>query len=107
MTSAQSLSVYARNPEIKERISILLARVAINVVGEDPANKKSSYIEKRHSLGVAILNNISGYVDRFAYAIFAPDTLTLQSTDSDIEFMISSVFSDIAGVTYDDAQPLA
>ena len=105
MPSAQVLSVIARNPEVKERISILLVKVALNVVGEDPVNRKASYIEKRHNLGVGILNNVGSYIDRFAYAILAPNTLTAQSTDSDIEFMITSVFSDIAGVTYEDAQP--
>jgi hypothetical protein len=88
--------------DFRKRLRIALAKVALAVVGETPSTN-GARDEKRHRLGVAVLNDPDTHLDRIAYAVVAPGTLSTSSTDGDIEFMVSSVFSDLAGVTHHEA----
>jgi hypothetical protein len=84
--------------DFRKKLRIAMAKVALAVVGENPSTN-GTYDEKRHAYGVAVLNNVDAYLDRFAYAAVSQGTLSGLSTDGDIEFMVTSVFSDLAGVT--------
>lgn len=97
----------AVNPDFKARIKILLIGSCIDIIGEDPANKTTAYIEKRHSLAVQILNNPEMFIERFAFAIvsYNSSTINLDSPDGDIQWTINTVFSDIAGLTLAETQP--
>jgi len=66
-------------------------------VGEIFNENKLSLFEKRHKLGTQILNG--DMTNIFADAIVSNNTdININSTDSDLEFMASTVFNDIAGV---------
>lgn len=99
--------VLSKNSDFRAQVQTILIKVALAVVGESLTGKSPEFINKRHNLGVGILNSPESYVDRFSQAIVAPGTLTISSTDNDIEFMITSVFSKIAGVNYTEFQPVA
>lgn len=96
----------ATSPDFKARIKVLLIGSCIDIIGEDPANKSSAYIEKRHSLAVQILNSPEFFIERFAFAVVSYNSsiITTESSDSDIQWTINTVFSDIAGVTYAESQ---
>lgn len=96
----------ATNPDFKARIKVLLIGSCIDIIGEDPANKSTAYIEKRHSLAVQILNNPEFFIERFAFAVVSYNSsiITTESSDSDIQWTVNTVFSDIAGVTYAESQ---
>jgi hypothetical protein len=85
------------NPEFRKRIQIAIAKIALDVVGE-----ASSGIvvkdKRRKDLGIGILNNPSAYVERFSIAVVTNPVINSNSSDGDIEFTVSSVFDDIAGV---------
>jgi hypothetical protein len=97
----------AVNPDFKARIKVLLIGSAIDIVGEDPINKTTAFIDKRHSLGVQILNNPEAFIERFSFAVvgYNGSIITSESSDSDIQYTLNLIFSDIAGVTFADSQP--
>lgn len=85
------------NEDFIKRVKIAVKKTATYVVGEaiDPA--KLELADKRHKLGYQILNGDMTTV--FAEAIVSNNTdININSTDSDLEFMASIVFNDIAGV---------
>jgi hypothetical protein len=87
----------------RQKVQIAMCKVATMVVGEAPtaSNRRD---EKRHALGVAILADGGvSKLDAFAYACGGIGTLSGTSTDNDIEFVVTSVYSDIAGVTGGEA----
>lgn len=92
----------SQDVDFRKRLRVAMAKVALAVVGEAPSTN-GARDEKRHRLGVAVLNSPDPHLDRFAYAVVAPGTLSLASTDGDIEFMVTSVFSDLAGITQREA----
>lgn len=94
------------NVDFRARVKILLIGSAIDIIGENPVGKSELFIKKRHELAVQILNNPDSYIDRFCFAIvsYNSSTLTVNSPDSDIQWTINSLFSDIAGITFAELQ---
>ncbi|MBK7883524.1 MAG: hypothetical protein IPJ81_06795 [Chitinophagaceae bacterium] len=85
------------NEDFLKRIKIAIKKTATNVIGEIFDKNKESLFDKRHKLGTQVLNG--NMTNIFADAIVSNNTdINLNSTDSDLEFMASSVFNDIAGV---------
>lgn len=85
------------NEDFIKRVKIAVKKTATNVVGEaiDPA--KLELANKRHKLGYQVLNGEMTKV--FAEAIVSNNTdININSTDGDLEFMVATVFNDIAGV---------
>ena len=82
------------------RVKVAMAKVAVDVVGESQATTGNNTLahRKRHALGVAILNDPDSYLANFTLATVTNAAITGASTDGDIEFQVSAVFSDIAGV---------
>ena len=88
------------NPDFQVRVRQSMVKTALSVVGETPADPPNTALDdKRHALGVAILENISTHEMTFRRAVVAGGTITEASIDADVEFMVVSVFDDIAGVT--------
>mgnify|MGYP001562724174 CR=1 FL=1 len=80
-----------------KRIKIATKKTATSIVGEVIDPNKLDLAEKRHKLGYQILNGDMSKI--FAEAIVSANTsINENSTDSDLEFMASTVFNDIAGV---------
>jgi hypothetical protein len=82
----------------RQKVQIAMCKVATMVVGEAPT-ASAAKDEKRHKLGVDILQDGGvARLDAFVYACGGVGTLSGASTDNDIEFVVTSVFNDIAGV---------
>lgn len=86
-------------PEFVGRLEISLTKTALAVVGE--AGSGAGH-DKRHALGVAILNNPGKHSGIFLRAIAASDApAVLADTaagDTALDNQVSAVFSDVAGV---------
>ena len=80
------------------RVKVAMAKVAVAVVGEAKGAQDFRDWRKRHALGVAILNDPDSYVDKFVMATVTNAAITGASKDGDIEFQVTAVYPDIAGV---------
>ena len=92
----------ANNSTFKEKVIVAMVKVAVQIVGEAVTVGDEIKHEKRHRLGVKILNDPSLMLMPFAYAIVSGGILVTGSSDADIEFTVTSVFDDIAGVLITD-----
>lgn len=87
----------------KQKVRMAMIKAALDIVGESQSSMSISEWRKRHNLGVAILNDPSAYIDRFAEAAATNTTIAAETdgdsvTDNDIETQIAGQFGDIAGV---------
>ena len=103
--------------EFRQRIKNLLIKVCHAIVGESETGQTEAYWSKRNLLGTNVLNDIGAYLDRFVDSCSVQAGLNSaitvgfngelvynggQTLDQDIEFTITSVFDDIAGVRSSD-----
>jgi len=90
-------AVLAENSDFLKRVKIAAKKTATAIVGEPIDENKLILADKRHKLGYQVLNGDMTQV--FTEAIVSANTsINENSTDSDLEFMASTVFNDIAGV---------
>lgn len=88
----------AQDATFVARVQMAIVQAALQIVGEDPGDDAGlSY--RRQSLGVSVLQRPSDLADRFAWAVAANPVITASSTDNDIQYTITTVWNDIAGVT--------
>lgn len=95
------IATLADNPAFKTRIKGAMITSAVSIVGEAITDNKQILLDKRHILGVEILNSPDSKLAAFSYAVASNPTVLaagLSATDGDIEFTVNSVFNDIAGV---------
>lgn len=95
----------AVDPEFRTRIQVTMLKVALDIVGEarpGEVNGFYAYYNRRHELGVGILNNPTAYVDRFAWAAVTNTVINANSPDMDLEFVVVTIFDDMAGVNNDE-----
>lgn len=88
-------------PPFKNRVKAAMIAAALNVVGEAVTIGKEILATKRHGLGVEILNTPDGKLQSFCLAVASNGTIQaggINAPDGDIEYVVSSVFNDIAGV---------
>ena len=96
--SAQDNFNLAENPTFKLRVNSLMKKSALAIIGE--TNLPPIAISKRHKLAESILSDRKRVIEyNFCHALTSQGTLAEASTDSDIEFTINSIFSDMAGVS--------
>ena len=90
-----------KNQEFVERVEIAINKVAHQVGSEAKDVNKVQLYDKRHKLSYDVIN--SDMTKVFAKSIVSANTdINLNSTDSDLEFMASSVWNNIAGVQSDE-----
>lgn len=99
----------AQNSEFKLRTKIAILRMARDIInetdptlpedaqGRKPASQRK--YDKRQGLAFSMLRNPDSYVETIAFNIASVGTVTQESTDNDIEFLVSGAFNDIAAVT--------
>lgn len=88
----------AQDPTFVARVQMAMVQAALQIVGEDPgANTALSYY--RQSLGIAALQRPAEMAPRFAWAVAANPAIGSTASDNDIQYTISTVWSDLAGVT--------
>jgi hypothetical protein len=77
-----------------------MVKSALAILGETPASPANTTLDdKRHALAEAVLVDIDMYAVRFREACASLGTLTTSSTDADVEFTVSAVWNDMAGVS--------
>lgn len=93
----------ATSNDFYARVKMACYKVSVAIAGEDNTGMSVPLGNKRQRLAHSILNNAE--ISNFCYAILAANpSITDQSPDNDLEFLVSSVFNDIAGVTFTDLQ---
>lgn len=92
----------AQEPDFRNRVRSLMLKSALDVCGEDSTGKSAAFIQKRANAANFTIYNQGKAMDIFSHLITAPGLLTLESTDSDIEFTINSVWDDYSNVTYNE-----
>lgn len=94
----------------RARVQQAMAKVALDIQGETPS--ASSAVDlKRAALAVNVMSvqlvgdppqatsGLDLWLDTFALAVTSNVTITGSSTDADIEFQVTAVWNDLAGVT--------
>jgi hypothetical protein len=82
----------------RDRITMAMVTAALNVQGEAETADSPTFYAKRSALAVGALTSPSMFADRFVWAVAANPAINADSSDSDIQYTVNSVFSDLAGV---------
>lgn len=96
----------AQDANFRSKVKSLMLKSAIAVCGEDPTNKSTAFIQKRANAANFTIYNQGKAMDIFSHLVTANGTLTIDSSDNDIEFTINSLWDDYSNVTYNEAQPI-
>lgn len=81
------------------RLKVAMMTAAVQVAGEAKnAMSDAAYI-KRQTLATDVLRQPAKWVESFAWAVASNNAVTGASQDSDIQFTVNSMWSDVAGVT--------
>lgn len=92
----------SQNELFRHTVEAAMSFAATNVGSEAINQSYLPYHQKRITLASAILNGPQNYVIPFAVACAGRGTLTVLSSDNDIQFTVNSVFDTIAGVRSDE-----
>lgn len=80
------------------RVQMAAVQAALQIVGEDGTGDPAlSY--RRQSLGITVLQRPVEMALRFAWAVAANPVITTDSSDSDIQYTVTTIWNDLAGVT--------
>jgi hypothetical protein len=90
--------------DFRARVQMALVKTAILVAGEGKSDMTETTWEKRGRHAAEVLRNPTAWIDQYALAVAANPAITAASADTDVEFTIVSVFSDLAGVSGRDMQ---
>lgn len=91
-------AVLAADSTFRSKVRVASMSAALAVVGET-ASSNGIKDEKRYSLGVAVLvDGGAAKLDAFAWAAASYGTLDGTSSDNDIQFVVNSIWDDLAGV---------
>ena len=101
-------------------VKMAILKTSSSIIGENPTTTPEIVTTKRHSLGMAVINSTEAQAKAWALHIAAQGTISVTidnqtaeltytgggtSLDSDIEFTVSSLWNDRAGVTYSELNP--
>jgi hypothetical protein len=102
MSLLSDLDALAKDPEFQKKIKVAVVNAATNISSEAPTEGYQKYHDKRSSYSQQILNAPANFVEPFAYSCASRQTLSMDSSDQDIQFTVNSVFDAMAGVTYSE-----
>jgi hypothetical protein len=94
--------------DLRRRIRMATVIAAVNVQGEAPAAHSPAFLQKRADLAKRVLDSAGAgtatdqVAAAFVWAVCANVAINAQSLDSDIQFAVNAVWSDVAGVTGSD-----
>lgn len=106
----------SHNSEYRKILAVAIVRVAVKIIGEAAGEMTAKVVEKRHTEALNILKNQKDSTIKYAVAVaeqagfnsvvsIDSGVLTYSGTgtiDSDLEFTVSSVINDFAGVSLSD-----
>lgn len=82
----------------RNKVRAAALNAALAVVGETPSGN-GIRDERRYTLGMLVLvDGGAAKLDAFAWAVASFGTITGASTDSDIQFVVNSIWNDLAGI---------
>lgn len=85
----------AESGQFARKVRAAMVKAAIAVAAEPSDTTPKSTL--RRSLSVNVFVDLDGYTRRFAVAVAALPTITVQSVDADVDAAVSSVWNAIAG----------
>ena len=88
----------SQSSDFRSKIRVAIAKVATIVQGEAQGAMQIAEWNKRGALATAVLNEPDQWVHPFAIAVVTNAAITGTSTDADLEFQVTAVWSDMAGV---------
>lgn len=113
MPNLQGQFDLTKNHSLRQRIRMATVQAAFNVLGETQGTIPAAAYTKRQDLAVRVIKTAGlGTPDddiarMFVWAVCQNAAITSpDATDNDIEFTVSSVWSDCAGATGTDLTPV-
>lgn len=94
-TTLQEITDLAEHPGFVRRVRPAMVKAAIAVGNEQ--NDESQRALMRRALAQNVLLDGGVWAARFAWALAANPAITLESSDSDLEWTVASVWDAIAG----------
>ena len=94
MSFAEQINL-AITPAFVARVQAAMVKAAIAVSSEDPSTEAHS---TRVQWATQVLRDPAHYAARMAFGVAANPIITAESSDSDIEFTVNSVWNAYAGV---------
>lgn len=91
----QQVVTLALFKEFIEKVQAAISRVAVQVSATLPDQTERSRL--RRSLSVKVLDDTDAYARRFAWAIAAIPSVTIQASDADIVAQVNVVWDALAG----------
>lgn len=92
----------AADVSFQNRVRVAVVTAAVAVMGEAKGQMTDSVFNKRQAFAYQVLGNSGGYLERFVWGVVANVAITGASIDSDIQFTVNSLWSDMSGVTATD-----
>jgi hypothetical protein len=90
-------SQLARFDGFRDRVLVAAVQAAADVASE-ASSGDSRKDNLRATLATNVLNDPEGHLDRFAWATARNVAITFQSSDSDIQYTVNSMWDGMAGV---------
>lgn len=100
LQDATDLAVY---PPFIRRVTGAMLKAALDVGAEEFDG--TQYRITRRGLATSVLADSALYGSRFAYAVAGNVAVNIDSTDSDIEFTVNSVWDAVAGAYAPPEEP--
>ena len=105
-------------PDFRKRVRLAMHKVATMIQGEAQSSLTLQQWQKRGQLATTILGILQNtasttvaasevWIDAFALSVTQNATITSASLDSDIEFQVTAIWDDVAGVTLGSASTRA
>lgn len=92
----------AADANFQLRVRVAVVTAAKDVMGEAKDSTTDAVFGKRQQFAYQVINNSAGYLERFVWGVVANVAITTLSSDSDIQFTVNSLWSDMSGVTSTD-----
>ncbi len=102
MSTLASQWTLSQTPSVQQLVRMSMIKNALIVVAEAADEAHPLKHTKRHDLAIRVLLDPDYYLMRFVYASVAQDTLTVSSTDAQINAAIASLYDLLAGVDAND-----
>jgi hypothetical protein len=94
----------ASDQAFRDKVRVALATAAVEVMGEAEGSYSNAQFGKRQALAHSVLTSAASgmWLEAFVWGVVANVAITDQSSDSDIQFTVNSLWDDIAGVRITD-----
>lgn len=93
----------ANNDTIQKRVIMLSLKIATQVTGETVSSSLTqTMIDKRHDFALRVFYNHDWAKNIISSTIFSLGTLNKNSTDSDLEYTIVTIWDDLSGIKQKD-----